>query len=53
MSLENLLGISLERVDADPLLIKRLLEAAHRNLRDAERLSGLLSTGGCEENTPK
>lgn len=36
MTLDNLLGVSLERVEADPLMIKRLLEAAQRNMKDAE-----------------
>ena len=40
MTLDNLLVISLERVDPDSTLIKRLLVAAQRNVRDAE-LTGL------------
>ncbi len=36
MTLDNLLGMSLERVEPDPLMIKRLLEAAQRNIQDAE-----------------
>jgi hypothetical protein len=36
MTLDNLLDRSLERVDPDPLMIKRLLEAAQRNIQDAE-----------------
>lgn len=36
MTLDNLLGMSLERIEADPLTIQRLLEAAQRNIRDAE-----------------
>jgi hypothetical protein len=36
MTLENLIGKSLERVNPDPLTIKRLLEAAKRNIQDAE-----------------
>lgn len=35
MSLDNLLGRSLERVDPDPDAIRRLLEAARRNIADA------------------
>ena len=35
MTLENLVGLSLEQIDPDPLAIKRLLEAAQRNLQDA------------------
>ncbi len=34
MTLDNLLGMSLERIDADPLAIQRLLEAAQRNVAD-------------------
>ena len=36
MSMENLVGISLERLEPDPAMIKRLLEAAERNIADAE-----------------
>lgn len=36
MSLDNLLGISLERIDSDPFTIKRLLNAAQRNIEDAD-----------------
>ncbi len=36
MTLDNLLGMSLERIDADPLAIQRLLEAAQRNIADAQ-----------------
>jgi hypothetical protein len=35
MSMENLLGISLERLEPDPAMIKRLLVAAERNIADA------------------
>jgi len=35
MSLDNLLGISLERVEADAAAIQRLLSAAQRNIADA------------------
>jgi hypothetical protein len=35
MSLENLLGISLEKIAADKVLIKRLLMAAERNIADS------------------
>lgn len=35
MSMENLVGISLERLEPDPAMIKRLLEAAERNIADA------------------
>ena len=36
MTLDNLLGMSLERVQSDPLTIQRLLEAAKRNIKDAQ-----------------
>lgn len=36
MTLDNLLGRSLERIEADPLIIQRLLEAAKRNIADAQ-----------------
>lgn len=36
MTLENLLGMSLERVTTDSLTIKRLVQAAERNIKDAE-----------------
>lgn len=35
MSLENLVGISLEKVVPDPAIIKRLLNAAVRNIEEA------------------
>jgi hypothetical protein len=35
MNLENLVGISLEKIDADKVLIKRLLTAAERNIADS------------------
>lgn len=35
MSLENLVGRSLERIEPDPATIKRLLTAAARNISDA------------------
>ena len=34
MSMENLLGISLERLEQDPAMIKRLLVAAERNIAE-------------------
>jgi hypothetical protein len=40
MTLDNLLGISLETIAPDPLTIRRLLEAAKRNIHDSH-LSGL------------
>lgn len=40
MTLDNLVGISLEVVAVDPLSIKRLLAAAKRNIQDSH-LSGL------------
>ena len=36
MSLENLLGISLEKVEPDSVSIGRLLAAARRNITDAK-----------------
>ena len=36
MSLDNLVGISLERIEADPLAIQRLIEAAKRNINDSQ-----------------
>ena len=36
MSLDNLVGLSLERIEADPLTIQRLMEAAERNFRDSQ-----------------
>lgn len=39
MSLINLLGISLEKVEPDAVVIKRLLAAAERNIADAQVLS--------------
>lgn len=36
MTLENLIGRSLERVEPDGLMIQRLLEAAQRNINDAQ-----------------
>lgn len=35
MTLDNLLGLTLEKLTPDPLAIKRLLDAASRNLQDA------------------
>jgi hypothetical protein len=35
MTLDNLVGISLERITTDAVMIKRLLAAAERNLQDA------------------
>lgn len=35
MTLDNLLGRSLERIDPDPLMIQRLLQAARTSLNDA------------------
>lgn len=40
MTLDNLIGKSLERIDPDSAAIRRLLEAAQRNIKDAE-LTGL------------
>ena len=40
MTLDNLLGISLETIEPDLLTIRRLLEAAKRNIHDSH-LSGL------------
>ena len=40
MSLNNLLGISLEKIDADPGVIQRLLSAAKRNINDALQANG-------------
>ena len=36
MTLDNLLGMSLERIEPDPLTIQRLLKAAKRNIEDAQ-----------------
>jgi PBP1b-binding outer membrane lipoprotein LpoB len=36
MSLDNLLGISLEPIESDPLTIQRLMEAAKRNIKDSQ-----------------
>lgn len=36
MTLENLVGSTLERIGTDPEAIRRLLEAAERNLADAQ-----------------
>jgi len=36
MSLDNLIGLSLERVEPDPLTIQKLLEATTRNLKDSQ-----------------
>ena len=35
MSLENLIGLSLEKINIDPIAIKRLIAAAKRNIEDA------------------
>jgi len=35
MTLENLLGIRLERITADPIMIQKLLQAADSSLKDA------------------
>ncbi len=35
MTLDSLLGMSLERIEADPLTIQRLLEVTQRNIADA------------------
>jgi len=40
MTLDNLIGKSLERIEPDSAAIQRLLEAAKRNIKDAE-LKGL------------
>ena len=36
MTLDNLVGSSLERIDANPDAVRRLIEAAERNLNDAQ-----------------
>lgn len=36
MTLDNLIGKLLERIEPDPIAIKRLLDAAKRNIVDAE-----------------
>lgn len=38
MSLDNLVGISLEKIDPDEVMIKKLLNAAKRNIKDAHVL---------------
>lgn len=40
MTLDNLIGISVESIEPDPLTIRRLLAAAKRNIHDSH-LSGL------------
>lgn len=40
MTLDNLIGKSLEHIEPDSAAIRRLLEAAQRNIKDAE-LTGL------------
>jgi len=40
MTLDNLIGISVESIEPDPLTIRRLLAAAKRNIQDSH-LSGL------------
>lgn len=42
MTLNNLIGISLERVEVDNASIVRLLNAAERNIADAHNYPGLL-----------
>lgn len=44
MTLENLLGLSLEAIAPDPASIRRLLDAAQRSLSDA-RLASISSEG--------
>jgi hypothetical protein len=36
MALDNLIGISLEKIQSDPNAIKRLLHAAERNIVDSK-----------------
>ena len=36
MTLDNLIGKLLERIEPDPIAVKRLLDAAERNIEDAE-----------------
>ena len=36
MSLDNLVGRSLEKIEPDPVAIRRLLQAARRNITDAQ-----------------
>ncbi len=36
MTLDKLQGITLERINPDPVAIQRLLDAAQRNINDAE-----------------
>ena len=36
MTLDNLLGMRLERVEPDALMVQRLIEAAKRNINDAQ-----------------
>jgi uncharacterized protein (UPF0332 family) len=38
MTLDNLIGLSLEHIEPDALTIKRLLKAAQRNIQDAQLL---------------
>jgi hypothetical protein len=39
MTLDNLIGITLERIKPDPTAIQRLLAAAQRNITDAELIA--------------
>ena len=47
MTLKNLLGISLDAVAPDRILIAKLLAAAHRNIEDA-RLPALSAENRCD-----
>lgn len=38
MSLDNLVGVSLEKVESDVSVIKRLLKAAERNIADSHMM---------------
>ncbi|MBW7015042.1 hypothetical protein [Pseudomonas sp. N040] len=48
MTLENLLGLSLEAIEPDPASIRRLLEAAQRSLSDARLVLDWLQANKAE-----
>ena len=46
MSLDNLVGISLENIEPDSASIARLLAAAKRNIADANQCRGVIGKTG-------